>query len=326
MISTTLKKLSEVSGLSISTISRALKNHPDISPKTKMLVTELANTLDYEPNINAVHLRTNHSRLFGAIVPSLSNSFYDSVIASLEEECRKNDYSLIMFQSGNDQDIENANIKLCRQNRVNGLFACITPQTKNIDHFLKFKEVDVPVIFFDRVPDRADCHKVCVADSNAASLAANLIIEKQKNKVLALFGNSNFLITKKRFNAFTQIMQQHNTECITSFALSAAHAEELVNEYLVEKPDTVFCMTDEILTGAMRAIQKARLKIPDDIAIIAISNGFLPTLYYPTITYVETSGQKLGKLAFESMQATLSGSTFIQDRTIDAILVRGGSI
>ncbi|MCC6289031.1 MAG: LacI family DNA-binding transcriptional regulator [Chitinophagaceae bacterium] len=326
MINTTLKKLSEVSGLSISTISRALKNHPDISEKTKLLVTELASTLDYEPNINAVHLRTKNSRLFGVIVPSISNFFYDSVIASLEEEGRKNNYSLMILQSGDDPEIEAANIKLCRQNRVNGLFACITPETKDIEPFLKLKEVDVSVIFFDRVPERSDCHKVCVADIDSASMAANLIVEKQKKKVLALFGNSNFLITKKRFNAFTEIMNQHSIAYITAYSSSEIHAEELTNECLTLKPDTIFCMTDEILTGVMRAIQKKQLKIPDDIAVIAISNGFIPTLYYPQITYIETSGKKLGKLAFQSMMATLSGSTFIQDRTIESILVKGGSI
>lgn len=326
MMNTTLKTLSEVSGLSISTVSRALKNHPDISEKTKLLITELASTLDYEPNINAVHLRTKNNRLFGVIVPSISNFFHESVIAALEEQCRQNNYSLMILQSGDDPDIEADNIKLFRQNRVNGLFACITPETKNIESFLKLKEVDVPVIFFDRVPERTDCHKVCVADDESATLAANLIVEKKKKKVLALFANSKFLITKKRFSVFNDIMNYHSIECLNDFSFSEIHAEELTNQYLVEKPDTIFCMTDEILTGVMRAVQKKQLKIPDDISIVAISNGFIPTLYYPQITYIETSGRKLGQLAFQSMMTTLSGSTFIQDRMIESVLVRGGSI
>ncbi len=326
MNNTTLKKLSEVSGLSISTVSRALKNHPDISEKTKLLIAELANTLDYEPNINAVHLRTQNTRLFAVIVPSISNFFYDSVIASLEEESRKNNYSVMILQSGDDPAIESANVKLCRQNRVTGLFVCITPETKNIDTFLKLKEVDVPVIFFDRVPERSDCHKVCVADIDSATLAANLIAEKNKKKVLAIFGNSKFLITKKRFKAFTEILSKHNIECITAFSSDGLHAEEITNDYLHENPDTIFCMTDEILTGVMRAIQKKGLTPPDDIGVISISNGFIPTLYYPQITYIETSGEKLGRLAFNSMMDTLSGSTFIQDRTLESVLVRGGSI
>lgn len=326
MINTTLKKLSEVSGLSISTVSRALKNHPDISEKTKLLVTELANTLDYEPNINAVNLRMKNNRIFGVIVPSISNFFHESVIDALEKESRKNNYSLMILQSGDDPDIETNNIKLCRQNRVIGLFACITPETKNIEPFFKLKEVDVPVIFFDRVPERSDCHKVCVADTDSATIAANLITKKNKKKVLAIFGNNKFLITKKRYAAFTEILNKHNIECITAYSSDGVHAEQIVNDYLWEKPDSIFCMTDEILIGVMRAVQKRGLKLPDDIGVIAISNGFIPTLYHPQITYIETNGKKLGKLAFKSMMETLSGSSFMQDKILESILVEGGSI
>ena len=85
-------------------------------------------------------------------------------------------------------------------------------------------------------------------------------------------------------------------------------------------------MSDEILVGVMKAIQKAHLKVPADIAVIAISNGYIPKLYYPEITYVETSGYKLGKLAFSSMMACMAGSAFMQELTIESMLVEGGSI
>jgi LacI family transcriptional regulator len=95
---------------------------------------------------------------------------------------------------------------------------------------------------------------------------------------------------------------------------------------LVEKPDTVFCMSDEILTGTMKAIQQAELKIPRDISVIAISNGFIPKLYHPEITYAETSGYKLGKLAFESMMACIENTALRQELTLESSLVIGGSI
>jgi LacI family transcriptional regulator len=196
MNNTTLKKISEILGLSISTISRALKDHPDISDKTKLRVVELATTLDYEPNANAINLRTSNSKLFGLIVPSISNSFYNSFIASVEEDSRRNGYSLMILQSGDDPAIEITNLKLCRQNRITGLFVCISPETTNIDVFLKLKEIDIPVIFFDKVPESNNCNKVCVADSLSATIAANAIINKKKKKVLALFGNTHLLMTK----------------------------------------------------------------------------------------------------------------------------------
>ena len=196
MTTTTLKKIAEVLGLSISTISRALKNHPDISEKTKKKVIELADTLEYEPNVNAINLRSKKNNVFGLIVPTISNYFYDSFIASVEEESRKNSYSLMILQSGDKTDVELQNIKLCRQNRITGLFACLSSETKNYDAYAKLIEQDIPVVFFDKVPEEGNFNKVTVADTLAATLAANAIISKNKKNILAFFGNANLLITK----------------------------------------------------------------------------------------------------------------------------------
>jgi LacI family transcriptional regulator len=328
MNNTTLKKISEILGLSISTISRALKDHPDISDKTKQRVVELATTLDYEPNANAINLRTSNSKLFGLIVPSISNWFYNAFIAAVEEESRRNGYSLMILQSGDDPAIEITNLKLCRQNRITGLFVCISPDTENIEPFLKLKELDIPVIFFDKVPDSNNCNKVCVADALSATLAATAIINKKKKKVLGIFGNTHLLMTKKRLEAFSNTINEkvNKIKLITDHASSSAEAEEVMLKHLKEKPDTVFCMSDEILIGVMKVVQQKALKVPEDIAIITISNGAAPKLYYPETTYVETSGLKLGKLAFSSMMACLGGSTFIQELTIESLLVEGGSL
>ncbi len=328
MNNTTLKKISEILGLSISTISRALKDHPDISDKTKQRVVELATTLDYEPNANAINLRTSNSKLFGLIVPSIANTFYNSFIASVEEECRRNGYSLMILQSGDNPDIELTNLKLCRQNRVTGLFVCISPETVNIEPFLKLKEIDVPVIFFDKVPDHHNCNKVCVADALSATIAANTIISKKKKKVLALYGNPNLSITKKRLLAFTDTINEKGNKIrlTTVHANNTLQAQELTLQYLKEKPDTIFCMSDEILSGTMKALQMKKMHVPEDIGVICISNGEIPKMYFPEITYVETSGLKLGKLAFSSMMACLAGSTFIQELTIESLLVEGGSL
>jgi LacI family transcriptional regulator len=325
MNNTTLKKISEVLGLSISTVSRALKNHPDISDKTKLRVTELANALDYEPNANAIHLRTSKSNLFGLIVPTVSNFFYDSFIASVEEESRKNNFFLMILQSGDDLAIEIENVKLCRQSRISGLFACISSQTSNAEHFLKLKALDIPIIFFDKVPDMGQCNTVCVADAVSATIAATALLQHKKQTILAIFGNINFSITKKRLEAFVQTIDKKAT-LIIKHANNTVEAERITAACIEQQPDAIFCMSDEILAGTMKAIQRTNLKVPDTIGVIAISNGFIPTLYYPEITYVETSGYKLGKLAFSSMMACMAGSTFAQELTIESILVNGGSL
>lgn len=326
MTNTTLKKISEALGLSISTVSRALKNHPDISEKTKVRVKELASALDYEPNLNAINLRASKNNLFGLIVPTISNFFYDSFIASVEEESRRNNYSLMILQSGDQAAIELENLKLCRQSRIAGLFMCISAETTDLEPFHKFTNSNVPVIFFDKVPEDKTVNRVCVADTTAANLAAEAILQSRRKKVLAVFGPPQLSITKKRLQAFQQALPKKlKTEI--RYAASSDEAASVTAEALSSfRPDMVFCMSDEILTGCMKAIQIKQLRIPADIAVIAISNGYIPKLYYPEITYVETSGYKLGKLAFSSMMACLGGSKFQQELTIESELVQGGSL
>ena len=122
MQQSTLKKLSEVLGISISTVSRALKDHPDISESTKTKVKELAEVLDYEPNNYAVQLRTQQSNVLGIMVPSVDNFFYDSFIAAVEEDARLHGYSVMIMQSRDKAQLEASNLHLFRKNRVMGLF------------------------------------------------------------------------------------------------------------------------------------------------------------------------------------------------------------
>lgn len=122
MQQSTLKKLSEVLGISISTVSRALKDHPDISAATKTKVKELAKAMEYEPNAYAVQLRTRQSNVLGVLVPSITNMFYDSFIAAVEEDARANGYSVLIMQSGDSAVTEAECLQIFRKHMVMGVF------------------------------------------------------------------------------------------------------------------------------------------------------------------------------------------------------------
>ena len=131
----TLKKISAQLNLSISTVSRALKNHPDISENTKRKVKELALLMEYEPNSYAVNLRTNKSRVLGLIVPVIANMFYDSVIAAVEQDARKQGYTVIILQSGNDPLQESENLKICKLNRVDGVLISLVSDSQSEKYY-----------------------------------------------------------------------------------------------------------------------------------------------------------------------------------------------
>lgn len=169
-----------------------------------------------------------------------------------------------------------------------------------------------------------------MADTRVGEIAADAIILQKKKTVLSLFGNSNMSITKKRESAFKETFQLRSpsTQLIVEHAIDSQDAARLVHHHFEQHNsiDTIFCMSDEILIGAMKAIQEMNLNIPTDVSILSISNGFIPTLYHPSISYVETSGYQLGKLAFIQMMACLSGSDAMMEMTVDVKYIKGGSL
>lgn len=328
MSNTTLKKIAQVLDISISTVSRALKNHPDISVSTKQKVMELAQTLEYEPNAMAVNLRSKSTKVFGVMIPSVTNSFYDSFISAVEKEARKSGYSLMILQSNDNPEAELENLKIYRQNRVSGLFACISHETVNLAPYEKMKDAGIPVVFFDKVPDGGGFNAICIADHDSAILAAEVLIEKSKKNILAIFGNENLSITRRRLDAFEKTMLNKHIKLTVCFANNRLQAEEKTEHFFQpkNKPDAVFCMSDEILIGVMKSLQKMKIAIPNETGVIALSDGFFPKLYFPEITYIETSGYKLGKLAHERMMECLNGDATIKEIFATTLFVEGGSI
>ena len=331
---TTIFDLSKILNLSTSTISRALKNHPDIAPETKKRVQELAKKLEYEPNLSAAGLRTNNTKELGIIVPSLSGFFYDSVISSIEAEARKHGYSLMILVSSDDVKIELENIKICKQRHVAGVLACPTTYTKDLLPYVKLQELEIPVVFFDKVPNSDLFPRVSFNDERAASLAAEVLMKKNKKNILSLFGNIDISITQRRLTSYKAAFNNHfligneNIYLLIEHASSSAEASEIIFTYFLkdDKPDGIFCMTDEILVGAMKAIQVLKLKVPETVGIISISDGKFPKFYYPEITYIETSGHSLGQLAFKRMLGYLQGNKENTEISMDTLLMEGGSI
>ena len=330
MQKSTLKKLSQTLGISISTVSRALKNHPDISEATKNKVRALAELMEYEPNSHAVQLRTQKSNVLGILVPMIDNFFYDSFIAAVEEEASRYGYAVLIMQSRDDVNVERSILDIFRRNGVMGLFVALSVDTVDMAPFARLTALELPLIFFDRVPENEEFNSVCLADEAAARIAAETIIQKNKKNVLALFGHPNLSITKNRQQSFGNTFKKLAPKTIVTHDYPENSLESrkvaLAAFSSGKAPDVIFCMGDLILIGVMKAIHQLNLNVPKDVAVIAISNGLIPTMYNPEVSYVETSGVKLGKLAFSQMLKCLQKEEISKMVLVESMLVSGGSI
>jgi LacI family transcriptional regulator len=240
-------------------------------------------------------------------------------------------HSLMILQSMNDPEVEAQNLRLCRHNHVAGVFAAITNHTINLEPYRKMQELEIPLVFFDKVPAAGHFNTVSIADIDCGNLAAERLLQSKKDKVLAVFGSPLLSITQRRQQGFSAYCLNHVplVPISTAYADDADAASRIVIQYFQEQKDesvAIFCMSDEIMCGVLKGLHQCGVPIPSRASLIAISNGFLPSLFAPEISFVKTSGYDLGKLSFARMTEMLQGDKEVQEKFMGATFHQGASI
>ncbi len=299
----TIKDIAKALDINISTVSRALKNHPDISKPLKEKVKTFAESLGYTPNEFAVNLRKGKSLTIGIIIPEISMYFFPSVIQAVEEMTHEKSYHLMVLHSNDSLEREIKNAHICSTAGVDGLLVSLSKETKNLNHFSNLSANHVPIVYFDKVLQNAENYNVEIRDEQAAFDAIeHLFADGQKpKKVLGVFGDKRLSITQNRLEGFTNAMKKYSNEASNNviFAnnpLAAAYEfEKIYNSS--NKPDALFVMSDELLSGVCQIIKKQHIRVPEDLKMVAMSDGIIPEVLNFNVPYIYTSGYQLGKTA-----------------------------
>ena len=289
----TIKDIAKLLEINPSTVSRALKDHPDISQETRAKVKRIADDLGYVPNLQAISFRNRKSHLIGLILPDMNMFFFPPVISAIEEKVRQEGYNLIVLHSNNQLEREQENVRICQRLGVEGLLVSLTSESSTLDHFTEL---------VDRVNDEFDLPTVIIHDEAVAWEAVSHLANKGRKRICGLFGDPKLSISKLRKGGFLKSLQEFDLkveERLLIHAYDYNHAAKEV-EKVLEKPDwpdAIFTMSDTLLVGAMMALQKFQVKIPEDIAIISISHGEMPRFFNPQVSYVQHSGTRVGATA-----------------------------
>ncbi len=298
----TIKDIANLVGVSISTVSRALKDHPDIGAELRGKIKEVALALNYRPNMAAVQLRKQKSNLIGLIYPEAHMFFFPSVIKGISEVVQKQGYKLLVLQSNENYEQEIENVRICLDNGVEGLLISITKETKNLSHLEELKNVDIPVVLIDKVLENNQFDEIIIDDAKATRMCTEYLIEKGCRRILGLFGNPNMVITAKRLEGFKQVMAKQNEgQMIVSQHNFVGNTfdtwQQLERIYPEFKPDGIFAMSDEIMAGVLPVLKRLNVNIPNECSIICMSDGYLPKILDPQVTFLHHDGFALGKLA-----------------------------
>ncbi len=302
----TIKDIARYLNINPSTVSRALRNHPDVSTKVKESVVQLADKLGYKPNFAAINLRKGKSGTIGLIIPEIANYFFPNVVKAVEEIVHERGYNLLILQSNDSLDREIQNAEICARLGVEGILISLTKESSDIEHFQELMYNGTPIVFFDKIIHDTVAYKVTIPGEQAAYDAVNFLLSKNKKakRIAGILGDERLSITQDRLSGFNRALREHNVKSAPGqvhYAHNSVEAGEIFEELWsnAKRPDCMFLMSDEILEGVMKKVYKMKLNLPHEMKIICMSDGFLPSLYNFDFPYIKTSGFDLGKAAAE---------------------------
>jgi len=312
----TIKDLAHVLGISPSTVSRALKDHPDISPETKKQVQELAEEMNYQPNLIAQGLRQSRTHTIGVIVPEFIHFFFSTVIAGIENIAHQKGYNVIMCQSNEDMDREAENVKALRNSRVDGLLVSLAKATTNFNHFRQVVDNGLPIVFFDRTTDTLGCSRVVVDDYQGSFNGVELLIKKGCKRIVHLAGPVTLAISGERMRGYLDCLKHYNIpvddELIIPCTDEGYEESKFKMGQLVDQKirfDGVFANHDMAAYGAMIALQEHQVPIPEQVKIVGFSDWQFSHLIRPQLTSVSQPGMEMGEQAANLLIDEIESST-----------------
>jgi len=302
----TLKQIAEVLGISITTVSKALKEYPDVSKKTRKLVRETAAMLNYKPNSFAVNLRTKESKTIGLIIPEIMHHFFSSVVKGIISQAEKKGYLVITLQSSESYDLEKKQIDLLLSKRVDGILISLANGTADYKHLTQVIENETPLVMFDKIAKTVKCSKVIIDDRKAAYKATQHLIDIGCKRIAHFRGPLLPQNSIDRFLGYKQaLIDNHIPYDSTlvyllndmSFEEGKFFAKELLKDH--KDVDGIFINTDLVAIGAITEFKKQKIKVPKQINIIGFSNWFMASVISPSLTTINQPGFEMGKKAFK---------------------------
>jgi LacI family transcriptional regulator len=333
---TTIKDIAKELGISPSTVSRALKDHFEISEDTKKAVKRVAKEMNYQPNSLALSLRYSKSNTIGVIIPEIVHFFFSTVISGIEDIAQSKGYNVIITQSNESQEREMVNIQTLFNNRVDGVLVSISKDSSDHSHFEALVQKGLPIVFFDRVSDTVESSKVTVDDFMGGYQATEHLLKQGYKKIAHLAGPSSLAITQERLKGYKKAHEDvgaswNDDLILFDQASTEMEAYNATFELLKTKnPDAVFASNDLAAMGAIKAAQKYGKNVPIDFGVVGFSNWQFTALTNPSITTVEQQGFEMGQHAAEllikQIESTDEVDTYESIKLETKLIIRESSV
>ena len=332
----TMKDIARELGISVSTVSRALKDSPRISEERRRLVQQYARERNFYPNIIGEalrHSRVMPSRAIGVIVPEFTHYYFSSILTGIEEAAMARGYHIVVALSNEEYEREARICEMFHRLKVCGIIVSQAKDTRNFEHFQRLIDSNIPLVFYDRICTGVDASRVVVDDYMGAYNAVSHLIETGCRRIAYYGGPSQLEISKNRFNGYKDALLKHGLpldERILTLCDNRADAEAVTPTLMAlpEPPDGYFAVNDDTAIGILYTVKRAGLRVPEDVSICGFTNGQRAVACDPMLTTVEQRGRRVGEEAAEILINKVEGlSPFakVEKRVVRTRLVVRGT-
>ena len=327
-----LKDLAHELGVSIATVSRALRNSPEIGQEMQMKVKELAKRLNYRPNPFAQSLRKEGPRIIGVVVPNLVTHFYAAVLDGIEDEARRAGYSVISSNSHESCEDEMRAIDNFINLHVEGIIASVSQNTTDYSHFEKVSKMGIPLVFFGRtcLPDLFS--SVTANGDVAAKKATQHLIETGSRRIAFLGGPNHLDMVKRRKHGYLEALRDNRIPIDRELVVCNRIDFDLVVEatkqllQIENRPDAILAVNDTVTFAAFTAIKEMGLRIPEDVALIGFTDDQHARYVTPQMSAIEDQSYKMGCVAYDLLQKSISGDPNKYKKIVpQKLVIRGTS-
>jgi len=301
----TIKDIAKQLVVSVSTVSRALNDDPNIRKETRDLIIETAQRMGYRRNPVAMNLKNGYTKTIGVLVPEMTTPYAARVIEGIQHVCYANNYKVLIASASEDWEKERSNLEIMKQFMIDGIIACSCDYHKNTELFKEIIDSGVPIVFYDRIPYGINAPQVIIDDETKAFFLVEHLIKNGCKHIAYIGADSNMVYnTVLRHRGYRDALERHglayNPEIdIEADGLSYGSGAAAVDRILNLKFDAIFAFTDTLAIGAMNRLKSLGRRIPKDVAVAGFSGTEISTIVSPQLTTVEPPQFEMGRRAAE---------------------------
>lgn len=300
----TLKQIAKELGVSVSTVSKALNDSPEISEQTKVKIKEYAKLKNYKPNVIGLNLKNRKTKTIGVIIPNILNSFFAKVFSGIEKVADKKGYNVITCISNESLEKEVHTLEMLSNGTIDGFILSVSEEAQKLQEYSHFSEIindGTPIVMFDRIAEGVECDKVVVDDFDSALNSTQHLINLGCKNIALISSVDNLSVGKLRADGYLKALKDNNIPVNEKIILrtdSEDDMKEKIDAIFDNKVDAIFALDENDSVAALRVSLKKGYRVPEDISIIGFADGILASRRLsPSLTTVSQHGIEIGEVA-----------------------------